>query len=334
MTARERVFAAIRGEPVDRVPFSLWRHFYPEEADARSLADVTVAFTQRHGLDLIKFNSRADYHAEPWGTAYEYSGSTDPRLVRFAVTRTDDWARVERRGLDEPAFRDLLEGLRRVRAALPDIPLVATVFTPLGVLGRLTSPSQLLADLREHPDAVTSALEAVTETFHEVAAACREIADGIFFATTAVAWWPMAWGTAAASHRHLTEAEYARFGTPYDLRVLEGAAGASLNILHMCGEQAPVIALGGRYPVAAVSWSVHARDHPPLDAFLAAVPHKAAIGGISNPAFDDPARGRKDAADGLARTGGRRWIAAGDCTIPVTSDPLAIDAAGGALAGG
>jgi len=334
MTARERVFAAIRGEPVDRVPFSLWRHFYPEEAEARSLAEVTVAFTQRHGLDLIKFNSRADYHAEPWGTAYEYSGSADPRLVRSAVTRTEDWARVGRRGLDEPAFRDLLDGLRRVRAALPDVPLVATIFTPLGVLGRLTSPSQLLADLRDHPDAVIPALEAVTETFQRVAAACVEVADGIFLATTAVAWWPAAWGTAAATQPHLSEDEYARFGTTYDLRVLDGAAGAGLNILHVCGEQAPVIELGERYPVAAVSWSVHARDHPPLDAFLAAVHGKGAIGGISNPAFDDPVRGSEDAADGLRRTAGRRWIAAGDCTIPVTSDPRAIDAVGRALAGG
>ena len=46
---------AIGGAPVDRVPFSVWRHFYPDEAEARSLADVTVAFTQQHKLDLIKF---------------------------------------------------------------------------------------------------------------------------------------------------------------------------------------------------------------------------------------------------------------------------------------
>jgi uroporphyrinogen decarboxylase len=334
MTARERVFAAVHDAPVDRVPFTLWRHFYPDEAEARSLADVTVAFTRRHRFDLVKFNSRADYHAEPWGTTYEYAGSADPRLVGFAVTRTEEWARIDRRGLDEPAFRDLLEGLRLVRRELPDIPLVATIFTPLGVLGRLAAPAQLLADLREDPDAVAPALEAVTETFRDVAAACSEIADGIFLATTAVAWWPTAWGTAAASQPHLVATEYARFGTPWDLRVLEGAAGAPLNILHVCGEDAPVIELGERYPVAAVSWSVHGRGHPSLDAFLAKVVGKGAVGGISNPAFGDPERGKQDAGDGLARTGGRRWIAAGDCTIPVTSDATAIDAAGAALGGG
>jgi uroporphyrinogen decarboxylase len=242
------------------------------------------------------------------------------------VTRTEDWARIDRRGIDEPAFREMLEGLRLVREELPDIPLVATIFTPLGVLGRLASPPQLLADLREAPDVVMPALEAVTETFCELAAACGEIADGIFLATTAVAWWPAAWGTAAASHPHLSASEYARFGTPYDLRVLDGAAGASLNVLHVCGEDAPVVALGERYPVAALSWSVHARGHPTIDAFLSSVQGKGAIGGISNPAFADAERGKRDARDGLSRTGGRRWIAAGDCTIPVTSDPDAIAA--------
>jgi uroporphyrinogen decarboxylase len=334
MTARERVFAAVQGAPVDRVPFSLWRHFYPDEADARSLADATVAFTRRHRFDLVKFNPSADYHAEPWGTAYEYNGPADPRPLRFAVTRTKDWGRIDRRGLDEPAFREFLEGLRLVREELPDIPLVATIFTPLGVLGRLATPPQLLADLRRAPEAIVPALDAVTETFRDLAAACAEIADGIFLATTAVAWWPAVWGTEAASHPHLTATEYARFGTPYDLRVLEGAARARLNVLHVCGEDAPVIALGERYPVAAVSWSVHARGHPSLDAFLSRVPGKAAVGGISNPAFADAERGQRDARDGLARTGGRRWIAAGDCTIPVTADPNAIDAVGAALGGG
>ncbi|MBI2322946.1 MAG: hypothetical protein HYU88_12865, partial [Chloroflexi bacterium] len=67
----------IRGDQdskTQRVPFAVWRHFYPDETEARSLADTTVAFTRRHRLDLVKFNSRAQYHAEPWGTRYEYDG--------------------------------------------------------------------------------------------------------------------------------------------------------------------------------------------------------------------------------------------------------------------
>lgn len=321
MTSRERVMAAVRGADVDRVPFAVWRHFYPDETDAAQLAATTVGFTLRHRLDLIKFNPRAHYHGEPWGTRYEYSGHAKPRLLTNAVERTEDWAKIDQRAVSEPAFQYLLDGVRLVRMALPEIPLIATIFTPLGAMQRLATPAQLVDDLREHPEAVLPALDAVTETFRALAAACAEICDGIFLATTP-----------AASRSYLTDEEYARFGTPYDLRVLEGARGAALNVLHVCGEDAPVIPLGRAYDVAAVSWNAFGREDPPLDAFLAAVPGKAAIGGISDVAWHDVDQARLDVRIALDRTGGRRWIAAGNCTIPVDSAPEAIDAARDALA--
>jgi uroporphyrinogen decarboxylase len=312
--------ATIRGEATDRSPFAVWRHFYPQEADPRALADATVAFTKRHQLDLIKFNPRAHYHGEPWGTRYAYSGSEHPRLVKNAVERTEDWARIDRRNADEPAFREMLEGLRLVREALPEIPLVATIFTPLGALARLATPEQVRSDLLEHPGAVLPALTAVAETFRDVAAAAAEIADGIFLATTP-----------AASRSYLTDDEYRRFGVPYELRVLDGARGATLNVLHVCGDDAPVIDLARAYDVAAVSWDAFGHGNPPVDAFLGAVPRKAAIGGIGDAAWQDPAQARVEARAALERTGGRRWIAAGRCTIDPTSRPDAIDAAREAL---
>lgn len=315
MTSRERVMSAVKGDGVDRVPFAVWRHFYPQEADPEQLAEATVAFATRHRLDLVKFNPRAHYHGEPWGTTYEYRGAEKPRLVKNAVERTEDWARIERLETNEPVFREMLAGLRLVRRALPDIPLIATIFTPLGAMQRLATPAQLQNDLRDDPDAVMPALEAVADTFRALAAECVKICDGIFLATTP-----------AASRSYLTDAEYERFGVRYDLAVLGGAAGAPLNVLHVCGDDSPVIALARTYAVAAVSWNAFGRDNPPLDAFLAAVPGKGAIGGISDLAWHDVAQARLDARTGRDRTGGRRWIAAGNCTIPVDADPSAIDA--------
>jgi len=320
ITSRERVLAAVHGDPVDRIPFAVWRHFYPQEADPRALAETTIAFTKRHGLDLIKYNPRAHYHGEPWGTRYAYDGSAKPRLVKNAVERTEDWARIARRRVDEPVFQELLLGLRLVREALPDIPLLATIFTPLGAMARLATPEQVANDLREHPEAILPAMDAVTATFHDLAEACAEVCDGIFLATTP-----------AASRHYLTDAEYARFGIPYDLRVLEGAHGADLNVLHVCGEDSPVIDLARRYHVAAVSWDTFGHGNPPLDAFLAAVPGKAAIGGFSDAAWMDPGEARVEARAARDRTRGQRWIGAGRCTIPVDSRPDAIDAAHEAL---
>ena len=176
---------------------------------------------------------------------------------------------------------------------------------------------------RAHTNRVVAALDAVAETFAELAAACIEYADGIFLATTV-------W----ARRDTLDEGEYRRFGTEYDLRVLAGARGAALNILHVCGPRARVVELA-HYPVAAVSWNPRLAENPDLAAFLAAVPSRGAIGGFSDEAFlaSTPALAKREARDDLAQTGARRWLAAGGCTIPIDSRPENIDAARGALSG-
>jgi len=320
---RERVLAAVGGGRPDRPPFAVWRHFYPDENEgAARLAETTVAFTRRHQLDLVKHNPRAHYHAEPWGTRYAYRGAERPTLLRYAVARSADWPTVRRLTTREPAFAEVLEGLRAVRAALPDTPLLATIFTPLSVCERLAGHERVAEDLRGEPDALHGALEAVTATFRDLARACVAVADGIFLATTS-------W----ARRDVLDDDEYARFGRPYDLEVLDGARGAPLNVLHVCGPGARVLELAD-YPVVAISWNCQAAGNPGLDEFLRTVPERAAIGGLSDDALAAPdgERASAEARAGLAATGGRRWMAAGGCTIPTTAEAAAIDAARTALA--
>jgi uroporphyrinogen decarboxylase len=322
LTARERVTRALGSDAIDRVPFAVWRHFYPDENEgAERLAATTVAFAARHRLDLVKYNPRAHYHAEPWGTTYRYAGGAHPTVVRYAVGRNDGWSKVRRVGIDAPAFREMIQGLRLVRHALPDTPLVATIFTPLGVLERLAGRERVVADIDARTDDVLAALDAVADTFAALATACLETADGIFLATT----------TWAGRHT-LDDGAYRRFGTPFDLRVLAGARGAALNILHVCGPDARVVELA-RYPVAAVSWNPRLEGNPNLAALLAAVPDRGAIGGFSDDTFvaRGPAVARREGETALRETGGRRWLAAGGCTIPIESRPESIDAARDAL---
>jgi uroporphyrinogen decarboxylase len=54
MTKKERIDAALRGEPVDRIPVSLWRHFYQYEDTARGLADAMLLFQQDYDWDFMK----------------------------------------------------------------------------------------------------------------------------------------------------------------------------------------------------------------------------------------------------------------------------------------
>ncbi len=299
ITSRERVVATLRGEAVDRPPFALWRHFHDaEEKGARELADAMIGWARTYGFDLLKYNPRARYHAEPF----------DGRLPTRPAP------------LDHPTFREMLDGLRLVRSALSDLPILMTIFTPLAVCAYIVGRDRFRAVLDGEPDRVEAALPPIAETFAAFATACLEAgADGIFLATLPL-----------ASRDATSDREYARFGRPYDVRILE-AVPSALNVLHVCGERTRVLELADYPHVAALSWNVHGAGNPGLAEGLAT--GRVVVGGLSDRALlsADDGLARAEIGRGLVETGGRGWIAAGGCTIPPESSDRAIRAAGDAL---
>jgi uroporphyrinogen decarboxylase len=315
---RERVWAALRGQPVDRPPVSFWGHFYHRESSARDLVDATLEFQREYAWDWVKLNPRKHYHVEPWGVTYRYSGraAEKPVLESWPVHQPADWAAVTERslgagasGAGPNALTEQLDAVRSLRAGLPaDVPMVETVFTPLAVLGEMVEePGELRLHLRTHPNAVRGALEAVTRTFERYARAVLEAgADGLYLAT--VDW---------ASRDQLTPEEYREWGRPYDLRVLAAAAGAPFNVLHVCKRRNLLFELAD-YPVCAFSWDATDPTNPTLADAMSRLPG-ALMGGIS---FDsslidaDPERFVAEYRRGLEQTGGRRWLVAPGCSIP------------------
>src|SRR5688572_1327414 len=100
MTARERVQAALRGDPLDYPPVSLWRHF-PEreqEADewAAELAVSTREWQQAYQLDFIKLMPPGDYATIDWGATSEFQGATGGTrtTTRYPVSAPEDWATI------------------------------------------------------------------------------------------------------------------------------------------------------------------------------------------------------------------------------------------------
>jgi uroporphyrinogen decarboxylase len=309
-TPRERVAAALRREPVDRIPWSFWRHFYDREQTAQDTAAAMVSWVRRWRFDFLKLNPRAHYHAEPWGAVYRYSGGEHdrPTAVALPVRGPDDWQRIHRVDPGGSAFGEQLETVRLARQELgDDVPILQTIFTPLAVLGYVAEPGRILADIREAPVAVHAALDAVADTLALYAAEClRAGADGIFFATTA-------WATRQA----LTSDEYAIFGRPYDVRVLHAVRNAAFNVLHVCRDENMLFDLLD-YPVHAFNWAATSPSNPSLGAVLRRLEHGAVIGGVGHDALTDqePTMARDQVRRAFADTGGRGWMAGGDCSIP------------------
>lgn len=311
MTERDRVLAAIRGHSVDRPPISFWGHVYHRESSASELVEHTVERWDRFHWDWIKLNPRKHYHVEDWGVRYRYSGVPDekPALESFPVRGSADWDRITEIPHDQGALGEQIEAVRLLRARVPaSVPILATVFTPLAILGELTEPPAMLKEhLVTAPDRVAGALERVTRVFERfVAALSAAGADGIYLAT-------VDWGC----RRFVTPEDLRRWSRPYDLRLLAAAGPSAFHAMHVCKDDCLLFEFAD-YPVGAFSWDALAPSNPSLAEGLARLPG-AVMGGIAHEdalQAGDPEAVLEQYRRALAETGGRRWLVAPGCSIP------------------
>ena len=323
-TKRERVLAALRGEPVDRVPIAFWLHNFAAENSAEGLAAETLRLAETFDWDYLKPQSRAQCFAEMWGLRYRASRE---RAVPFTVTHAplDGEAALASLEPADPragALGEQLAALSLIRAAIgPDTPVIWTVFSPLMVMPFLMTGGreQAFSLMRAAPAAVERALDAVAETIRGFADACIDAgADGLFYATN------------LATRSFATTAECRRFQRPYDLRILTAVERAPFNLLHVCGEAAHFDEFAD-YPVTAFSWAT-VSGNPTLAeghrktgrAVVGGFPGKPDIAGFTSPALAGRAR------SAIAEMRGRRLLLGPDCSInPDTPEPL-LHAAGAA----
>ncbi len=324
MTKRERVRAALAGEPVDHAPVSLWRHDFLREWTPEELVAATLEAYRADDWDFIKFNPRATYFAEAWGNTYERpSEQRQPRLTHAMISDAAGLADVKPIDPRQGVFGEHLRALwMLVGEAGDEVDVIQTIFSPLSVVAMLCGSDATFREIAgAGPDAAHAALDAAARTLAGYARACvRAGASGIFFA-------PLAW----ASRDTCDDGFYREFGRPYDLKVLEAAADAPFNVLHVCRNHNMLDALLD-YPVAAFNWADRGEGNPSLRDVKGRTP-KAVMGGVDQARLHamSPEEVGAQAHDALA-TGRGIMLTAGCAIRPET--PAANRAAVAAAARG
>ncbi|MBM3341906.1 MAG: uroporphyrinogen decarboxylase [Betaproteobacteria bacterium] len=272
MNKSERIRAALRGEKTDRVPYGFWTHRPDIDLDADKIAEATAAFAQRLDLDFVKSMPNGFYCVEDWGCTLDFSDVARGgvgRVVRPTVSAPADWARLARLNVTQGALaREIRHLTKLVKLVGPEVPVLATVFSPLTIANKLSNGAHR-AHIASHANEVAAGLNVITQTTCEftraaIAAGCA----GIFFATQ------------DATHQLFDAATYRRFGERYDTPVLHAAreAGGWFNVLHMHGEDILFDALRD-YPVDALNW--HIGETPPTIAdYRASGGARCIVGGL------------------------------------------------------
>jgi len=321
MNQRERVMAAIKGEEVDRVPFSLWLHDFTRENTAEALATETVRLYNTYGFDFLKPQSRPYCFNQLWGQVFE--PSTDPSLfpeiTHYPIARAEDIGNLQPVDASVGALDEQLTAYLQVRDAVgPDVPIVATVFAPLMVAGFMADNgiSEMRRLMTDAPEALERGLDTIADALVQHTRRCIDAGlDGVFYATT------------AATCSSMTPAQFDRFQRPFDLRILEAAAAAPFNIMHMCGDGILAESFVD-YPVQVFSWAT-TPGNPSLSewhnktgrAVLGGLPGKPAFGNMTPEQIK--AHGRKS----LEEMKGRWHLLGPDCSVNPGVNPELLAAA-------
>lgn len=304
MTPRQRVLAAVHGQPTDRVPYAVWYHFNlsPPVGPWSDMADREIAFYERYRPDFLKVMHDVSY--EPIAP----------------VEQPGDWTKLSVLDPHTGNFGDQLFTLRQIRAGIgPDVPMIDTVFGVYHYAEKL-SEGRLRDHLKSDPHAVHVGLRALCQSLAHYAQACVDAGcDGIYYALS------------GASAEGAGE-EYLRHFLPYDREVLGALRSAEFNVLHLHGYKDLSFDIARELPASAVCWSDRAAG-PSLAQARQLDSRCCLIGGLDETRFAQmtAAEIAEQASDAIGQAGGRSFILAPGCAIPTDTNPALIDCIGAAV---
>ena len=307
-THKERIQASINNEIIDHPPVTLWRHFPMDDQSPETLAAATLHFQQTYDFDLVKVTPSSSFSIRDWGVEDKWIGHTEGtrEYTKRVIHEPKDWERLPVLDPTAPHLAGQLNCLRMIRKELnPDTPLLQTIFSPLAQAKNLAGNETLISHLRLYPEAVMKGLAIIAETTRRFVEACLETGtDGVFYAIQ------------HAQASLLTLDEYKTFGLPHDQKSLEPAQELWCNLLHLHGHDVYFSILDSlKFPI--VNW--HDRETYPSLSEAKTLFDGVMCGGMRQDTlvYENQTEVKKEAADAIQQTNGKRFILGTGCVVPV-----------------
>ncbi len=310
MSKRARLEATFAGAEVDRPAVALWRHWPIDDLRGDELARATITFQKTYDYDFIKVTPNSNYCVAGYGAETVWRGNEEgtylwgPRVIRQA----EDWTAL--RPLDPHAGLqgEVIKANHLVGKEFGDeVPFILTIFNPLSQAKNLAG-ERLIADMRQHPDAVKAGLATITESILRFIEALKPTgAAGIFLALQ------------HASYDLLTEAEYREFCRPLDLKILQATGDMWFRLIHLHGANV-MFDMVADYPAQLINW--HDTETPPTMAEAMQRTDKALCGGLRQ--WETMLRGtpesiQAEADAAMVATGGKRFVLGTGCVTPISA---------------
>jgi len=295
LTKIERVTRALKGEVVDRPPFSFWYHFGLQHMPGGKHAEAEIDFYRAYDLDFLKVMNDYPYPLP---------------LGLDALVTAQDWNRLEPIPGSHRCWYEQLEALSLISEAIGEEAMfIETIFSPWTTARRLTPAGRLDGAKERHPEALLAAMDAIATSLASYArSAIDRGAAGIFLSL------------GGATDDVMTVEEYQTWGRPFDLKVLGEVSEAVFNVLHIHGKRIHFDSLLD-YPVAAMNWSHFATAPSLKEGRLRSA--KTVLGGLDETATAHLSAKEVELqiGDAVSELGPRGLIVTPGCSVP-TDTPV------------
>ncbi|MDD3244090.1 MAG: uroporphyrinogen decarboxylase family protein [Eubacteriales bacterium] len=303
MNKRERVLAAMNNQLVDRPPVGFWFHFTGEKGMGQACVQAHLDYYNHIDVDIVKVMCDGYF----------------PYPIEETITCAADWRKLKPLPADHPFIEEQVARAKAIRAGLrDDMCMFYNVFAPFSYIRFGSSEELVMRTLREDPDAVMAALDAIGQSCVTLARRlCTEgTCDGLYYCVQ------------GGEKNRFTPEEYRKYITPSDKLVLEGINPLTdNNILHCCGwaGDANNLEVWRDYPVKCFNWAAFIEN-------LSVPEGKRFFGGkcvlagfdnrVSGPLFSGNRQQIEALTDALLdETQGLPGIMLGaDCTLPAEVD--------------
>jgi uroporphyrinogen decarboxylase len=301
LSHKERVDRALRGEDLDRPPFTFYHHY--KRPTAQLEARDHLEFHRAYNTDIVKVMNDFDYPQSTTDKWYELKPLESPFPEQLATLK------LVRDGLNGDAyFIDTIYGPYMTAMILFQS---QPQFASLGKSEEVQDEQikSLHAFQQQNPDAWHGALEAITQsTINHI----RHIKDiGASGALVSIF---------NAESKFGSVADYERYTRPYDKRVLDALADTKLSVLHLHYLERPYLDQFKDFNAPVIQYSVKTSGIPIAE--VRKQYSQPIAGGVDEIDYEKltTAEMRKQWREARAQAG-TKYVAAPGCSVPDSSTP-------------
>jgi uroporphyrinogen decarboxylase len=301
LTHKERVDRALRGQDLDRPPFTFYQHY--KKPTAQLEAQAHLDFHRTYNTDIVKVMNDFDYPKSTTGKWYELKSLDSPYPEQLATLK------IVRDGLNGDAyFIDTLYGPYMTAMILfqsqPQFAkLTQSEETSNEVIGALHNFQ------KEHPDDWHTALEAITQsTINHIHQAKGIGASGALVSIF------------NTESKFGSVADYELYSRPYDKRVFDALADTKLTFLHLHYLERPYLSQFKDFTVPVIQYSVKTSGIPVSE--VRQQYSQAIAGGVDEIDFQKlTVKQMRDQWKAAREEAGSKYIATPGCSVPNSSMP-------------